>query len=600
MAKNDIDVLRDLLSKDKMEPFIRHIRFPRYKNLVPDTKIDFSSPITALVGANGTNKSSILRALQGAPGMNNLGMFWFSTSVDPIEETGGERNAFIYGYHHASAGKLVEVLKTRVKKQSDPDYWEPSRRLAKYGMDDFPGQQPGNANKTRWDTITKETIYIDFRQSLSAYDKHFYHNEPKRGVSYIDRKATVRRRSPRLLSAILSAAASFSFFRRERIIDKTNRALSAKEVAAISEILGRKYTVISWTRHFFFNVDGYTCVMKTGALKYSEAFAGSGEFAVARLVVDLMAAKDASLILLDEPEVSLHPGAQERLLQFLIRQVKEKKHQVVMATHSPAMIRALPADAIKVFAQDKTGGQIKLLQQHASPNEAFFHLGEPLPGRRNVIVEDGLAKEIVHKVIRAGGEAYANQFEVRVYPGGATTLWQHFAPGFAAENRKDVLILLDGDQRPSEGLPDPGQYGEDQNDLLRQALMAVAKTTIKFNPDGNPSSGADAAQRNTIMRDFIKWARSHIDYLPGDKTPEGFIWTLMPADENSKKVSEELDFKEKFLALSDLEYGKADFESSSSTEILHTQVTRLTKIDIENASLKELRARLDKFAEQPL
>jgi hypothetical protein len=127
-----------LANLDKLSIDIGHIRFPHYKNLAPDTKIDFTFPITALVGANGTNKSSILRALQGAPGMNNLGVFWFSTSVDPIQETGSERSAFIYGYHHASAKKLVEVLKTRVRKLADSDYWEPSRRIAKYGMDDFP------------------------------------------------------------------------------------------------------------------------------------------------------------------------------------------------------------------------------------------------------------------------------------------------------------------------------------------------------------------------------------------------------------------------------------------------------------------------------
>ena len=35
----------------------------------------------------------------------------------------------------------------------------------------------------------------------------------------------------------------------------------------------------------------------------------------------------------DEPEVSLHPGAQEKLMDFLFDQVKAKKHQVVMTPH---------------------------------------------------------------------------------------------------------------------------------------------------------------------------------------------------------------------------------------------------------------------------
>jgi predicted ATPase len=73
------EALLGLLKSKKLEPYVRHIRFPQYKNLAANTRVDFTYPISALVGANGTNKSSILRALYGAPGHNNLGNFWFST-----------------------------------------------------------------------------------------------------------------------------------------------------------------------------------------------------------------------------------------------------------------------------------------------------------------------------------------------------------------------------------------------------------------------------------------------------------------------------------------------------------------------------------------
>jgi hypothetical protein len=59
------NALKAMLAARKFDPYISHIRFPHYKNLAPDLKIDFDFPITALVGPNGTNKSSILRAIQG-------------------------------------------------------------------------------------------------------------------------------------------------------------------------------------------------------------------------------------------------------------------------------------------------------------------------------------------------------------------------------------------------------------------------------------------------------------------------------------------------------------------------------------------------------
>ncbi|MBK6463529.1 MAG: ATP-binding protein [Myxococcales bacterium] len=57
--------------------------------------------------------------------------------------------------------------------------------------------------------------------------------------------------------------------------------------------------------------------------------------AVVSLVVQVRAQKKETLILLDEPEVSLHPAAQKRLLHFLLEECRKQHHQVVFTTHSP-------------------------------------------------------------------------------------------------------------------------------------------------------------------------------------------------------------------------------------------------------------------------
>jgi predicted ATPase len=72
--------------------YITHIRFPRYKNMVSGSQINFDFPVTALVGANGSGKTSVLNALYGAPIRNSTGQYWFSTKVDPIEEGEGSPN----------------------------------------------------------------------------------------------------------------------------------------------------------------------------------------------------------------------------------------------------------------------------------------------------------------------------------------------------------------------------------------------------------------------------------------------------------------------------------------------------------------------------
>lgn len=161
-------------------PFIEHMRFPKYKALIQNTKINFNFPVTIFVGKNGCNKTSILQALYGAPRGTSVGDYWFSTNVDKIEE-GKEvidRHCFIYGYKHEIAGKIVEVIKTRIRDKNNPDYWEPARPNKRYGMvkptiNEL--ESAGNSNTTRWDLIEKNIVYCDCKEYVSAYDLFFYH-----------------------------------------------------------------------------------------------------------------------------------------------------------------------------------------------------------------------------------------------------------------------------------------------------------------------------------------------------------------------------------------------------------------------------------------
>lgn len=97
--------------------YITHIRFPRYKNIEDGTRIDFTFPITALVGSNGSGKTSVLNALYGAPAGQSTGHYWFSTQVDPIEEGDGSPSRFIYGHYNFQYKGIVETRKARVRKK---------------------------------------------------------------------------------------------------------------------------------------------------------------------------------------------------------------------------------------------------------------------------------------------------------------------------------------------------------------------------------------------------------------------------------------------------------------------------------------------------
>ena len=171
--------LQKMKAKGVFKIFIDYIVFPRYRNISPDTRIDFEFPLTVLVGQNGSGKTAVLQALYGAPVGSSVSRWWFETAVDPIIEpdtTDGtrhrspdlpsdRRSSFWYGYKYQ--GEERYVIKTRIKRVNDPNYWEPSRPIASYGMKTL-------AEGKRFDAITMTPIYINFKLNINAFDKCFY------------------------------------------------------------------------------------------------------------------------------------------------------------------------------------------------------------------------------------------------------------------------------------------------------------------------------------------------------------------------------------------------------------------------------------------
>ncbi len=66
-------------------------------------------------------------------------------------------------------------------------------------------------------------------------------------------------------------------------------------------------------------------------------YSGSGLKQVVDLLVRLEVIKP-DILLMDEPESGLHPSLQRQMMKFLAKYSKEKKMQVVIATHSPTII----------------------------------------------------------------------------------------------------------------------------------------------------------------------------------------------------------------------------------------------------------------------
>tara|TARA_R110000751_G_scaffold126574_4_gene228508 strand:+ start:12000 stop:13556 length:1557 start_codon:yes stop_codon:yes gene_type:complete len=94
--------------------------------------------------------------------------------------------------------------------------------------------------------------------------------------------------------------------------------------------------------------------------------ASSGEFHLFTTMIGLMASTRAdSLILIDEPEISLHPNWQMKYLQFireLFADTDRVSSHIIIATHSHFLVSDLPSENSTIIGLKKLEGEIEAME----------------------------------------------------------------------------------------------------------------------------------------------------------------------------------------------------------------------------------------------
>ncbi|HHR6443357.1 TPA: ATP-dependent nuclease [Providencia alcalifaciens] len=576
MKSSKLAALSGIFNSPKIEPFIRKLVFTNFKNIQSGQELIFDYPITVLVGQNGTNKTSALVALFGAVAGKTPEDYWFTTPLDSVKETKEKYQSYFYTYRDGvNTAEVLMVNNQRQDRGRTVDYWETSRPQKQFGMNtDIESIKSERLSKTRWKKIRKNIIYINFRSELSAFDRCLYHaNNPS--SYYATKQDFIRSRSGNLKKSITSGIQTYIFHQKERIIK--NISLSQNEVDHISQILNKKYTEIRFIEHSFFNVRGGTAYIKTNNLDYTEAFAGSGEYAIISLVSKIHSAPNNSLILLDEPEVSLHPNAQKELINYLIDQIKIKKHQVVISSHSPEVIENLPDVAVKLFHEDPITGYVNVDNQVGKLN--IFHVIGKKFNKIPIFCEDRLAQKIIKKAMENDSNL-KHSFEVEYYPGGASSIITRF--NTLIETNHQLLVLLDGDQKSD--LYSTHSSFPDESDIPDKNIESTINK-LKFEITFSKNSNSTAIPQ---MREFLIGAKKYITYLPFD-SPEYFI---LHKNQLCTKFLTNNEAKKKFKELTVKAVGE---EESDSKAIWLTQVQHLQKIDSNCEEFIKIRKMLSFF-----
>ena len=420
-------------------------------------------------------------------------------------------------------------------------------------------------------------IYLDFRGELSAFDKYFYFGDRPNTKTMQTKQDYIRRYSPYLKKA-MDGHIQTSFKFRKKFKIKEIQPLTTDEITTVSSILGKQYDKIKIIIHSFYGQLGESVQFRQANLQsetfqgvYTEAFAGSGESAIVKLVHQIYNANKGALILLDEPEVSLHPSAQQQLIYFLLQKTLEKGLQVVFATHSPLMIEGLPKEAIVLLVQTPEG--VFSPRCSVLPEFVFQDIGYNVE-KPKILVEDKAAKELLESCLELYNSEAKKSMDIEFHAGGAEDIIKEIVMLSRLKNNK-IYFILDGDKH-YKNIPDEQTVASSELDSLLKEITGIDVKKLGFIAD----SGNAQLQLEDEKRNFLKYYSTHTYFLP-KATPEEIMWE---ASQVEKPTYTTLDYKQRIC-----EWVKNDIGNDVHSSDIDTYRKKLChKLDKEHKDIKSL------------
>ncbi len=482
MTMNDlIAAAKKKLTEGKFDKFIHEMCFPKFKSFAPDVRIAFRFPITILVGPNGGGKSSILHAAWGMPLKHSTSRFWFSTPVDPIDFDANNQNRYWYSHFIKPLNLIVESRKMCGNKNHG--YWEPTRPALKEGMKSMPVKTKTLApfmspTGDRWTPVERTPYYFNAKAESSAFDRFFNSAELS---SLSARQDYFVKYSGKLREVIDGSKSSFEYYGVERVAE--NFVLSAEQLDKVNKILQKNYSEARYIRHKLYDKYAYSpsVIFKTASRSYSECFAGSGELAVVNLVLALENLDNYDLLLLDEPETSLHPGAQKRLTEYLLQLVNDKHLQIIISTHSPTFVQLLPAEALVVLDETDVGVAPRA---HPTKASAFERMGVVDKEKVTILTEDKLLKAVVDRAVFRLPKPLREKVNIVATELGVSEMFSNQVRAHIQAGSK-VLMVVDGDQVDVEKIfaQEPDELSHKQKKDAQEKLKMLGVSIIGSTAD---------------------------------------------------------------------------------------------------------------------
>ena len=307
---------------------------------VDNLTVEFGSPVVAISGLNGTGKSTVVQLMASA--YRSLG-------------DGFPPRAYIPSWFPVSV--------------VDPRPFTDEARV-QYEYADETGSQRLTVSRaaTKWSGYKRQPARASYYAGLT----HFVPKIEKRDFS-------------------VYGGAQLEFLSETPLSDVARNKFN--------HIMGTHYDEASFAAIRLSGRNGQLAIVKRDTRRYSENHMGFGEGRIFYIVDLLEHAPKQSLILLEEPETALHGEAQRRLGEYLIDVSYRRHHQIVLTTHSGALMSQLGRDSILLLRRGADGSL------SATPGLSTYQIDSYLDKATTeavtLCVEDAFASALLTEILRA-------------------------------------------------------------------------------------------------------------------------------------------------------------------------------------------------------
>lgn len=303
--------------------------------------IEFSWPITAIAGTNGSGKTTLLQLCSAA--------------------YAGQQGGRIY--------KIGDWVRAALGEET-PAFSEGSSVSFSFWNDHPTVSIPYQKDRTRW-----------------GYPRH---GNPVRNVDFFG----ITTFAPRI-----ERRDRLHVFRSKLEVKGTTK-FNADLLESISTVLGVPYPEGNMHQVGLPKADWSDLLpqVKRGKHVYGEPHMGAGEQKVIRLIQALEALEPRSLVLLEEPEITLHSDAQRGLAWYLMSLSRRKGHQVLIATHSEDLFETLPSEARVLLARTKAG--VTVVPRPPAIAAARELSGIAKTNKDLILVEDLVGRTFLCEILR--------------------------------------------------------------------------------------------------------------------------------------------------------------------------------------------------------